>query len=342
MVKWGPNEDSFIIEDTQKFTKVLPVYFKTKNFASFVRQLNMYGFHKIKNDRSIHEFRHPSFRKGHYDDLAHIKRKNITNQKGDENIDKELDTDEYNKLRETLERTKASLETITQQNINLIAANKEVASKLYNFKHDYESRLKKLFFMFYFLINSKDEKLLNLLKKTLIELGVAFDGDKNKNYEEQTSEVIGHINRKILVSSSSEQIVISKLLNTFTEYITSNEYFSEGFNLRPLEKGVDDRQDINDEAGFEFQYVNSPRKSIQSLNINLKSETISECDFSGNNSIMLQKSPIIRFDMFEIRNKNTEFDLERLMVPITDVDGSENDKLSKFPQSFKKRPIYDI
>lgn len=343
-MKWGPKEDSFIIEDTQKFTKVLPVYFKTKNFASFVRQLNMYGFHKVKNDRGVHEFRHPSFKKGHYDDLAHIKRKNIANVKDGEGMEKELDADKYNKLRDTLDRTKSSLETITQQNINLIAANKDVASKLYNFKHDYESRLKKLFFMFYFLINSKDEKLLNLLKKTLIELGVAFDGDKNKNYEEQTSEVIEHINRKILVSSNSEQVVISKLLNTFTEYITSNEYFSDGFNLHPLEMGADDRFDANDEAGFEFQFVNSPRKSIQSLNINLKSETVSECDFSGHNSIMMQKSPLIRFDMFEPHSKANEFDLERLMVPIADTaeDNERHKPMNGASQSFKKRPVYDI
>ena len=302
----------------------------------------MYGFHKVKNDKSVHEFKHPNFKKGHYDDLAHIKRKNIVLQKGEENHEKELDTNEYIKLKETLERTKASLETLTQQNINLIAANKEVAGKLYNFKHDYESRLKKLFFMFYFLINSKDEKLLNLLKKTLIELGVAFDGDKNKSYEEQTSEVIEHINRRILNNNNSEQIVISKLLNTFTEYITVTEYFTEDINFKSLEMKIEEQKNKTEETGFEFQYLNSPRKSIQSLNINLKSETVSECDFSGHNSILLQKSPLIQFDMFDTANKTGEFDLERLMVPITDSNMETQDKSSSIHQSFKKRTFYDI
>ena len=302
----------------------------------------MYGFHKIKNDKGVHEFRHPHFRKGNYDDLVNIKRKNFINQKGEENNEKDLNVDEYNQLKETLERTKASLETLTQQNINLISANKEVAGKLYNFKHDYESRLKKLFFMFYFLINSKDEKLLNLLKKTLIELGVAFDGNKNKNYEEQTSEVIEHINRKILASNNSEQIIISKLLNTFTDYVTSAGYFSDEVNLKSFEMKMGEHQNKNESDGFEFQYINSPRKSIQSLNVNVKSEAVSECDFSGQNSVLLQKSPVPQFDMYDNTNKTGDFDLERLMIPLAGSNGQMENKSSNTPQSFRKKPFYEI
>lgn len=301
----------------------------------------MYGFHKIKNDRGVHEFRHPSFKKGHYDDLANIKRKNITNQKGEEHQEKELDTDEYNKLRETLEHTKASLESITQQNINLITANKEVAGRLYNFKHDYEAKLKKLFFMFYFLINSKDARLLEILKKLLTDFGLAFDSEKSKNYEEQTAEIIDHINRKILINSNSEQIVVTKLLNAFTEYISTAGYFDEEINLKPLETGVVDNENGYDRSAFEFQYITSPRKSIQSLNVNLKSETISECDFSGHNSIM-QKSPLLRFDVFDTRNHSREFDLERLMVPVSNNDSKLLDDSVNNHQGFSKRPLYDV
>ncbi|KDR82173.1 hypothetical protein GALMADRAFT_39494, partial [Galerina marginata CBS 339.88] len=48
IVSWGPERDRFVVKDTDEFLKsVLPGLFNHSNFASFVRQLNKYGFHKI-------------------------------------------------------------------------------------------------------------------------------------------------------------------------------------------------------------------------------------------------------------------------------------------------------
>lgn len=42
------NGDQFIIHDPKEFSKVvLPKYFKRANFPSFIRQLNLYDFHKL-------------------------------------------------------------------------------------------------------------------------------------------------------------------------------------------------------------------------------------------------------------------------------------------------------
>lgn len=49
-VCWAPGGDSFVVKDMNEFTKsILPRMFKHSNFASFVRQLNKYDFHKVKN-----------------------------------------------------------------------------------------------------------------------------------------------------------------------------------------------------------------------------------------------------------------------------------------------------
>jgi len=50
VVSWGPGGDCFVVKDMNEFTKsILPRMFKHSNFASFVRQLNKYDFHKVKS-----------------------------------------------------------------------------------------------------------------------------------------------------------------------------------------------------------------------------------------------------------------------------------------------------
>ncbi|PSK35380.1 hypothetical protein C7M61_004625 [Candidozyma pseudohaemuli] len=88
LIWWLPSHDSFCLYPGEEFSNVLAQYFKHTNIASFIRQLNMYGFHKV-ND-SFHsdekgtpsgqtrwEFRHAAnqFRKGDVELLRLIKRK---------------------------------------------------------------------------------------------------------------------------------------------------------------------------------------------------------------------------------------------------------------------------
>lgn len=69
--------------DQGRFAKeILPLYFKHSNIASFIRQLNMYGFRKVTNieqglktEKDDLEFQHPYFQKDQEQLLEHIKRK---------------------------------------------------------------------------------------------------------------------------------------------------------------------------------------------------------------------------------------------------------------------------
>jgi len=48
---WSTSGDSFVIKNIDVFSSnILPQYFKHSNFSSFARQLNFYGFRKLKSD----------------------------------------------------------------------------------------------------------------------------------------------------------------------------------------------------------------------------------------------------------------------------------------------------
>lgn len=76
IIYWGASGKDFVIKDVNKLQEiVLPAYFRHKKINSFIRQLNMYGFHKSRKDNSKSIFSHPNFIKGREDLLPTIKRK---------------------------------------------------------------------------------------------------------------------------------------------------------------------------------------------------------------------------------------------------------------------------
>ncbi|XP_071857560.1 heat shock factor protein isoform X2 [Bombus fervidus] len=89
LICWSPSGRSFFIRNQAQFAReLLPHYYKHNNMASFIRQLNMYGFHKkvsvefggLKCDKDEMEFAHQFFCKGHPYLVEHIKRKIASNK----------------------------------------------------------------------------------------------------------------------------------------------------------------------------------------------------------------------------------------------------------------------
>ncbi|CAD8061805.1 unnamed protein product [Paramecium primaurelia] len=75
IVSWNEDGLSFTVKNISQFSSiVLPIHFKHQNFSSFIRQLNMYDFHKTRGG-SVNEFKNEYFQKGRKDLLHQIKRK---------------------------------------------------------------------------------------------------------------------------------------------------------------------------------------------------------------------------------------------------------------------------
>ncbi|KAI0594207.1 HSF-type DNA-binding-domain-containing protein [Biscogniauxia sp. FL1348] len=134
VVRWGDQGDSFVVLENEKFTKtILPKHFKHSNFASFVRQLNKYDFHKVRhteeNGQSPYgagawEFKHPEFRADRKDNLDNIRRKAPAPRKAQNPEDHFGQNQQVVVLGETLAATTQQVQQLQESYYEILSANK--------------------------------------------------------------------------------------------------------------------------------------------------------------------------------------------------------------------------
>jgi len=166
-VAWSGTGDSIIVINPSLFaTQVLPRYFKHSNFASFVRQLNLYGFHKTSQEPETCEFAHPMFRQGNEHLFKDIKRKVASGSGFDKDpIRQKCETDRLMAEFQDLKAKHKELEAALQQ---------KEAEKQLIFTEMMQSKQRQE------VLEQRLTKMLEVLMKACQSIGIAsIDNDKS-------------------------------------------------------------------------------------------------------------------------------------------------------------------
>ncbi|XP_019751764.1 heat shock factor protein 2 [Hippocampus comes] len=189
LICWSQEGNSFLVLDEQRFAKeILPKFFKHNNMASFIRQLNMYGFRKVMHlDQGIVkqerdgpvEFQHACFKHGQDDLLENIKRK-VSNTRPEET---KIRQEDLSKILASVQSVHSKQENVDIRLATLKRENETLWTEISDLrqKHAHQQQLiKKLVHFIVTLV--QNNHLLNLKRKRPILMN--SNGKKAKYFHE--------------------------------------------------------------------------------------------------------------------------------------------------------------
>mmetsp|Transcript_31956 Transcript_31956/g.77545 ORF Transcript_31956/g.77545 Transcript_31956/m.77545 type:complete len:207 (-) Transcript_31956:27-647(-) len=82
VISWSESGKAFRIFDVDSFmASVLPKYFRTKKFSSFQRNLNLYGFAKVRRGPDTDMYAHPCFVRGCPESLSQLRKSTTSSRR---------------------------------------------------------------------------------------------------------------------------------------------------------------------------------------------------------------------------------------------------------------------
>ncbi|XP_059411841.1 heat shock factor protein 1-like [Carassius carassius] len=197
LICWSPSGNSFHVFDQGRFSKdVLPKYFKHNNMASFVRQLNMYGFRKVvhieqgglvKPEKDDTEFQHPYFIRGQEHLLENIKRK-VTTVSNIKQEDFKLSTEEMSKMITDVQLMKGKQESIDSKISTLKHENEALWREVATLRQKHVQQQKVVNKLIQFLITlARSNRVLGVKRKMPLMLNDGSSTHSMPKYSRQYS-----------------------------------------------------------------------------------------------------------------------------------------------------------
>ncbi|KAM9015800.1 heat shock factor protein 1 [Ara ararauna] len=197
LICWSPSGSSFHVFDQGQFAKeVLPKYFKHNNMASFVRQLNMYGFRKVvhieqgglvKPEKDDTEFQHPYFIRGQEHLLENIKRK-VTSVSSIKNEDIKVQQDNVTKLLTDIQVMKGKQESMDSKLIAMKHENEALWREVASLRQKHAQQQKVVNKLIQFLISLvQSNRILGVKRKIPLMLNDGSSAHSMPKYSRQYS-----------------------------------------------------------------------------------------------------------------------------------------------------------
>ncbi|XP_029022629.1 heat shock factor protein 1 isoform X2 [Betta splendens] len=231
LICWSPSGTSFHVFDQGRFSKeVLPKFFKHNNMASFIRQLNMYGFRKVvhieqgglvKPERDDTEFQHPFFIRAQEHLLENIKRK-VNNVSSVRQEDVKISADEVHKILNDVQVMKGKQDTIDSRIITMKHENEALWREVASLRQKHVQQQKVVNKLIQFLVSLvQTNRILGVKRKIPLMLNDSSSAHSVPKYSRPFP--LEHLQAAASRFSSDAPVTSGPIISDVTEVATPAE-----------------------------------------------------------------------------------------------------------------------
>lgn len=197
------------------------MYFSTKNYSSFIRQLNIYGFSKTRSKKVI-EFSHEHLQRGNKKELEKIKikkkEKKISNEKNYEDL-----KSDFLKLSKNVNKLKTTVSLLTVENKGLLKNNEGLFKKLKMEREEFQLDLLNLITLFFNSVKFLHPDLLDKCKEVMKKNRIFSDLEMEIiNQSDNFSQLLPIISKKIFNDRKAKTKLFACLIDVFKKNIREN------------------------------------------------------------------------------------------------------------------------